>query len=272
MEVSQDKYTEEYYLSACEGYREYLETKGEKPSSRLASALEAASIRPGMTVLDVGAGRGETLVYCAKMGAFATGIDYSEASIKLAAGAAEGHAGARVVRADACFPPFRDHTFDRILFLDIVEHLSARQLDRMYTETRRILKKDGMALIHTAPNKLAMNYGYPVKRTINNLVAMLVPDKAARRLFGGPPRRLPRDGRELLGSFQELHINEQSYYSLKKQLIRNGFKVELSLKPEHHNVGRFGKLTELWPLSACWPLNRFFAMHIWAVARPVADK
>ncbi|MGC9356936.1 MAG: hypothetical protein ACP5GX_03675, partial [Anaerolineae bacterium] len=47
-------YDEEYFLSACEGYTEYLSSEGEYLSRRLAEALAVAGVAPGMKILDVG--------------------------------------------------------------------------------------------------------------------------------------------------------------------------------------------------------------------------
>src|SRR4051794_1078596 len=58
-------YTEEYFLTACEGYDEFTTTEGEQLSRRLSAAFKLAEITPGMTILDVGCGRGEILRHCA---------------------------------------------------------------------------------------------------------------------------------------------------------------------------------------------------------------
>jgi hypothetical protein len=46
--VSPTKYDEEYFLTACEGYQEYLESEGEHLSRRLSQAFAAADVTPGM--------------------------------------------------------------------------------------------------------------------------------------------------------------------------------------------------------------------------------
>ena len=49
-----DLYTEEYFLTACEGYEEWQRSEGEHLSRRLRSAFEVANVEPGMVVLDIG--------------------------------------------------------------------------------------------------------------------------------------------------------------------------------------------------------------------------
>ena len=71
-------YTEEYFLTACEGYDVFLETEGQQLSRRLRDAFAVADVRPGMRVLDLGCGRGEIVRHCMRLGIEAYGIDYAE--------------------------------------------------------------------------------------------------------------------------------------------------------------------------------------------------
>ncbi len=83
-------YTEDYFRSACEGYAEFNRSEGEHLSRRLKAAFELAEVTPGMTVLDVGCGRGEILRHCARLGANAYGIDYAAVAVNLAADVVAG--------------------------------------------------------------------------------------------------------------------------------------------------------------------------------------
>src|SRR3990172_1763304 len=76
-------YTEDYFLTACEGYEEFVESHGEHLSRRLTAAFDVASVEPGMRVLDVGCGRGEILRHCAQLGARAHGIDYADVAARI---------------------------------------------------------------------------------------------------------------------------------------------------------------------------------------------
>ena len=62
-------YTKEYFLNACEGYEEFVESHGERLSRRLGEAFAYAEVKPGMKVLDVGCGRGEILRHVTRLGA-----------------------------------------------------------------------------------------------------------------------------------------------------------------------------------------------------------
>ena len=70
-------YTEEYFLTACEGYEEFIESEGVHLSRRLNDAFEVAQVEPGMRVLDVGCGRGEIIRHCIRLGIEVFGIDYA---------------------------------------------------------------------------------------------------------------------------------------------------------------------------------------------------
>ncbi|MCC6905897.1 MAG: methyltransferase domain-containing protein, partial [Anaerolineae bacterium] len=159
-----DLYTEEYFLTACEGYEEWIESEGEHLSRRLSSAFALAEVSPGMFVLDVGCGRGEIVRHCARMGAHAFGVDYAPVATAMTrnvidetrreapeTGIVPGKMG--VARTDAKYLPFPDSFFDRALLFDVVEHLYPWELQNALVEVRRVLKPDGILIVHTAPNR-----------------------------------------------------------------------------------------------------------------------
>ena len=98
-------YTEEYFLNACEGYEEFVESQGERLSRRLSEAFAYAEVKPGMKVLDVGCGRGEILRHVTKLGARAYGVDYAEVAVKSAAkrpGTSRPRSGCTAPTPSAC--------------------------------------------------------------------------------------------------------------------------------------------------------------------------
>ena len=76
-------YTEEYFLTACEGYDVFIESEGAHLSRRLRDAFALADVRPGMRLLDVGCGRGEILRHCMRLGVEAHGMDYAVAAARM---------------------------------------------------------------------------------------------------------------------------------------------------------------------------------------------
>jgi len=97
-------------------------------------------------VLDVGCGTGETLSFIQKLypKAKVYGVDTSSIAIKYAK--QRGHKLVYKSRAESL--PFKDGTFDTILFLDVLEHIKDDQV--AVDEAKRVLKKGGLILI-TSP-------------------------------------------------------------------------------------------------------------------------
>ncbi|MBI5960192.1 MAG: class I SAM-dependent methyltransferase [Chloroflexi bacterium] len=258
--VAQELYTEDYFLSACEGYEDFLSSDGENLSRRLKAAFELAVVEPGMKVLDVACGRGEIVRHCARLGADAYGFDYAQAAIRLAhdvlaRGQDENSGATGLVRADAKFFPFPDQTFDRVLMFDIVEHLHPWEMHASLLEVRRVLKDDGRLVIHTAPNIWYDRYAYPVVRQIRRLM--------------GQGANYPADPRRFLVEHnQDVHVNEQSLFGLRRALRQAGFngQVWLDSPPQHRQEAAVLAATRYilfrWP-----PFRWFFEREVFAVAR-----
>ncbi|MBN1310948.1 MAG: class I SAM-dependent methyltransferase [Anaerolineae bacterium] len=259
--LSPDLYDEEYFLSACEGYQEWLTTEGEHLSRRLASAFAVAAVEPDMHVLDIGCGRGEIVRHCAQLGANAFGIDYAPVATRMTHNlvGAERHRNALpgkmgVSRADAKHLPFEDNTFDRVLMFDVVEHLYPWELHQALLEARRVLKQDGRLIVHTAPNRWYDRYAYPIVRLV--------------RILMGQGKDYPRNPRQFGVAVNEhVHVNEQSMFSIGEILERAAFKsrVWLDSPPQNRQEGPI--LAALRVVAFNWtPFNWFFEREVFAVA------
>jgi ubiquinone/menaquinone biosynthesis C-methylase UbiE len=252
--VSPTLYTEQYFLTACEGYDEFLASEGAHLSRRLAQAFEMAGVAPGMRVLDVGCGRGEILRHCGSLGARAFGIDYAPAALRLARRAIPDGRPASLAQADAKILPFRSEFFDRALLFDVVEHLHPWELAQAYAEVRRVLKTGGMIVIHTAPNRWYDAYAYPMVRLVRSL--------------GGDGERYPANPRALnVAANVDVHVNEQDMLGLRRGLARAGFRhvrVRLDSPPQRRRESRV--LAVLRTVAFDWPPFRwFFERELFAV-------
>ncbi len=250
-------YDEQYFLHVCEGYEEFLSGEGAYLSRRLAEALAVAGIAPGMRVLDVGCGRGEILYRTTSLGARAYGIDYAQAAVRLSRKVAQRaeRQGKRidVYQASALYLPFVDASFDRVLMLDIVEHLYPSELTMALAEARRVLRPGGRIIIHTAPNVWYNRYAYPVVRLV--------------RMAMGMGAQYPRDPRAVIPENVHVHVNEQSAVSLWRYLRRAGFqgiKVWLSSPPQHRQENVAFRLAR-WVLFNVPPFRWFFEREVFAV-------
>jgi putative peptidoglycan lipid II flippase len=258
--VDAQRYDEAYFLGACEGYEEFIATEGAHLSRRLRQAFEAAEIAPGMTVLDVGCGRGEILRRCAEKGVLAYGVDFAPVAIRMARDlAVRGADSGRAVglyQADAKLLPFPDGLFDRVLMFDLVEHLHPWELDRALSDARRVLRPGGRLVVHTAPNVWYDRFAYPVVRLVRTLT--------------GQGRRYPKNPRSIIPDNLDVHVNEQSVLSLRRSLARAGFRsrVWLYTPPPHRREGILFRLARR--ILFRWvPFRWFFEREVLAVAEGV---
>lgn len=252
-------YTEEYFLTACEGYTEFTTSEGEHLSRRLAAAFALAEVRPGMQILDVGCGRGEILRRCATLGADAYGIDYAAVAVRMSQtivqsvnGVAPGRTA--VMQADAKHLPFPTGYFDRVLMFDVVEHLYPWELHQAMLEVHRVLKPDGRFIVHTAPNVWYDRYAYPLVRLVRRLM--------------GQGDQYPKDPRQFgVAVNQHVHVNEQSLWSLGRALRQAGFKpqVWLDSPPQHRDEGAVLAALRFLAFDVP-PFRWFFEREVFAVA------
>jgi ubiquinone/menaquinone biosynthesis C-methylase UbiE len=251
--IDSERYDESYFLSACEGYREFVASEGRHLSRRLEQAFDVAGVASGMKVLDVGCGRGEILRHCAERGAKAYGVDYSAVAVRIASELASD-GGTVVAMADAKVLPFTDASFDRILMFDLVEHLHPWELQQALAEARRVLQPRGRLIIHTAPNAWYDRYAYPLVRLVRTLM--------------GEGNSYPKDPRAITPVNLDVHVNEQSVLSLWDALNRARFRarVWLDTPPQHRDEGVLFQVAR--HILFNWlPFRWFFEREVFAVAR-----
>jgi ubiquinone/menaquinone biosynthesis C-methylase UbiE len=259
--VPQSLYTEEYFLTACEGYNEFVSSEGEQLSRRLNAAFALAAVEPGMKVLDVGCGRGEILRHCARLGADSFGVDYALVAVKMSRDVIENTTGAAgktaVGQADAKKLPFPTHSFDRVLMFDVVEHLYPWELHEALLEVYRVLKPDGRFVVHTAPNVWYDRYAYPMVRRL--------------RIWMGKGENYPKNPRAFLVDHnQDVHVNEQSLLSMWRTLNKAGFKSNVWLdSPPQDKYPSEGALLDALrgTMFRVPPFRWFFEREVFAVAQ-----
>ncbi len=107
-------------------------------------------------VLEVGCGRGATLLELARRGADVVGLDYSEEAISVCRAFARGTAirgGVNFVKADALEMPFPDESFDFVFSVGLIEHFE--DPTRILAEQYRVLKNGGHCLVQV-PQKYSI--------------------------------------------------------------------------------------------------------------------
>jgi len=263
--VEPEFFDEDYYLTKCAGYKEYLQSHGKEISRRFEIAIEMGNLKPNLKNLDVGCGRGEIVLHSAFKGAYATGIDYSRRAIDIGNDTLKQYDNeitdkTSLIIGDAKQLPFKNETFDRIFFLDIIEHLYSEEVETVFNEFVRILKLNGLIIIHTAPNLWVHKYTYPVFRSTN---ALLFRKKMPKKL-------------DMYGGHKRTHVNKQSIFSLKKILDEYGFisrvwledpkpdKAVLNPDNEEKNILK-RKIVSV--LRSYYPFKPLFCNHIFAVGK-----
>ena len=252
-------YSEDYYLTSCEGYEDFgLDATRGGVSQRLAAALALVDVKTGERVLDIGCGRGEAVLGCAQGGTAAFGIDYSSDALRISEKrmrSIENLMGGQIylARADAKRLPFASASFDKLLMFDLVEHLYQWELEETLLEAWRVLHEEGQLIIHTAPNRWYYRYGYPLYRVFEGL--------RGRQLPADPRRRFP---------FHHLHVNEQDIFGLRRSLRTAGFGPKVWLDNLHQPLADENPLLRkvlLKVLLEAYPFRWVFRNDIFAIAR-----
>lgn len=216
-----EEYTRVRYLPDGEESCKELGRGGKKYNV----AIKWLDPAPSDCILDLGCGTGE-LVKLLHKDIKILGMDYSLEGVKLAKGVVnEGI----IIQADARCLPFHAEVFDKVVMLDIVEHLSKPDLLKCLTELKRVLKSDGSALILT-PNL----WGEKL-------------DMIDRRILR----------RESPAHFvSHLHVNVMSPIALKSIIKRAGFKSKLWFNCDAtiENNPRYRVIATklLWFATAIW--------------------
>jgi 2-polyprenyl-3-methyl-5-hydroxy-6-metoxy-1,4-benzoquinol methylase len=283
--VEPDVYTDDYYLTNCHGYEDFVMSGGRKVGPRFIKALSLAGDLRGKRVLDVGCGRGEMIIQSAMRGADAWGIDYAQAAVDICEGALDSidpalriHAHAEQMDVKAL--KFDDGFFDVVFMMDVVEHLYPHELAQAFDELHRTIRPGGLLVLHTSPNKVFEEVVYPhYSRRINQAALALsrlfrFSDGLFNETMLPTAREFPHDTFE-----REMHINEQSAPRMRAEVERHGFGVrgvefwEPPSKKGYFSSRRLNVelkvldfLRFLRPLSMYPPLNRYFCNHIWMTA------
>ncbi len=278
--VSPAAYTREYFLSDVEGHADFAATGGRDVGPRFARALRMAGVLPGERVLDIGCGRGEIAVQAALAGASAVGIDYAPPAVALTAGALQAlaaPAASGVALASGPRLPFHAASFDAVFLLDVVEHLSSRELGETLGEAGRVLRPGGRLVVHTSPNRLFTDVAWPrwvvpahralaalarLLRVHNCVLNPLLP-VGAHFAFGAHDDMLhvgalTPDGLAAAVRGAGLRVRRLDF---QEPRTPPGYNPRVTVEMALLDFIRFGR-----PLTFLPPFDRLFSNHIWLLA------
>lgn len=193
----------------------------------------------GKRVLDLGAAHGGDCCAFIAFGATIVAVDFIDydyatlcREIALVAGARQRFGAAL---ADANAPlPFSDRVFDVILALGLVEHVT--DLFGFFKETYRVLRPDGLMIIHTDLAFKTLHRDPIFKLPLTSALPMPMRQFVAQRLFG---------------KTYAFALAPRTFYTgavLRRAARRAGFKVQARKFSESPIMARVGN----WPLASLW--------------------
>lgn len=148
-------YNKEYYQGM--GGKEFFRSKkytGSKYEKIANLASNYCDLR-GAFVLDYGCGRGDMLYFLARTIKEGLGVDYSQAAINIAKRHCLGKTNLKFfLQESSHLPKSYVNKYDIVFLLDVIEHLTPDQLKNTLRNLRQCLKKEGILIVHTFPNKI----------------------------------------------------------------------------------------------------------------------
>jgi 2-polyprenyl-3-methyl-5-hydroxy-6-metoxy-1,4-benzoquinol methylase len=206
---------------------EFIRSQGRNLRPRIRYAIKIANLSPGMTILDVGCGRGELVLFSARNGIHALGVDYSKEAISIALRAKATHNNEQQKRMKFICDDIEkiefNESFDRIFMLDLIEHLHDWELSKLFKVCGRLLKPNGFLVIHTLPNKWLYEITY------RRILRLFMPWLPAN----------PRTEKEMA-----IHINEMTLTHLAQIFNEAGFNSRIWLKELLVDQARWHKIEE----------------------------
>lgn len=136
------------------GYWAQAEDLDVAQEAKLDLVFRKLGLKPGMRVLDVGCGWGETLKLAAeRYGITGVGITISEEQCRYAQGLCRG------LPLEYRLMDYRDvdEPFDRILSIGMFEHVGHKNYRAYMEMARRCLKDDGLFLLHCIGGNVSVN-------------------------------------------------------------------------------------------------------------------
>ncbi|WP_347716923.1 cyclopropane-fatty-acyl-phospholipid synthase family protein [Sphingomonas sp.] len=135
---------------SCAYYTDPKNSLEQAQADKKAHIAAKLHLKPGQRVLDIGCGWGGTALYLNKVaGVEVLGVTLSEEQLKVARRRAEEAGVADKVKFELIDYRSVEGSFDRIVSIGMFEHVGAAHYDEFYATCRKLLKRDGVMLLHT---------------------------------------------------------------------------------------------------------------------------
>jgi 2-polyprenyl-3-methyl-5-hydroxy-6-metoxy-1,4-benzoquinol methylase len=118
---------------------------------RFREVLEHAALEPGQAVLDLGCGWAYGARWIRTLGCRVTGVDLGLDQLRWASAELDRGSDLGLVQANARALPFRDGAFDRVISVEMMEHVFRPDRARVIGEIARVLRVGGRLSLST-PN------------------------------------------------------------------------------------------------------------------------
>lgn len=203
-------YTETYFMKSATGHDEFkvFEGKFEQLIDKFRMAINLLNLNKSDSLLDIGCGRGELVIYHSLNGGNSTGVDFSDEAIKLAREKAQ-ELGTVCTFIISSFENIDEEVkFDRIVSIDFIEHISVEEGKVFFQKCFNLLNSNGKLIIYTFPNTIRRKYGYKLIRAFSILKRKPLPAKEPDTISD---------------HYKQYHLNEQNYFSLKNSALKAGF-------------------------------------------------
>lgn len=188
--------------------------------ARIERCMPLIDASPGEHILDLACGFGTFTYICAKRGAYAVGLDLSEICLHGAIDACSRFTldgSFFFVLGDVGSLPFPDSSFDKLISIDGLEHLTWEKKREMVAEAGRVLKRGGQFIVYT-PNLLTK----ALKVLRLNLINLAL----------GRLDRLTSTSR-YLALKEPTHIGMISPFNLRRLFSSSRFELELRYDVSH---------------------------------------
>lgn len=127
-------------------------------------------------MLDVGCGAGSNLLYLARAGFEAHGVDLSPGAVRAArARAIDDHVSIDVREGDALNLPFADGSFDALVDNGCFHTLPFRRRRRYVLETRRVLRSNGRFVLSWVAREHTDARGPPHRPSLGEVTSLFEP-------------------------------------------------------------------------------------------------
>ena len=219
--------------------------------------------------LDVGCGHGWVVLTLAKKGKRVEGIDFSPAAIKSCQKKLRGEskaiqALANFQLANATKLPFKKETFQCVFLIDVVEHLTLKQMGRSLKEVCRVLQNGGILIIHTNNKYFEEMTKLLIAASYHGIKVFLRPKQTLKEANTGP--------------YDYLHINFLTGEETLRYLRGLGFEAKIKyVKPRRkEDLQKFLPYGKKWKeiifYNLAWlllnlPTEKFFSPTFWVLAK-----